>query len=179
MDKKEASSVAEKEFHRFVDGGWAYKWLKRFDNAGLEGLKNRHRSGRPPKNQEELGERRGVRIPRRRRPLHPTIHMGRSIGPSDRDRWRSSRRTRRRLVVTRSQSIGFLRGGCNELRFVDARRSPWRREPVHRRSRRGHLSTVGARRQPNHLHYGSERSGVALPKTHRRRPEGNAASISD
>ena len=51
MDKKEASSVAEKEFHRFR--WWAYKWLKRFDNAGLEGLKNRHRSGRPPEVSEE------------------------------------------------------------------------------------------------------------------------------
>jgi hypothetical protein len=39
MDKKEASSVAEKEFHR-SRWWWAYKWLKRFDNAGLEGLKN-------------------------------------------------------------------------------------------------------------------------------------------
>ena len=36
-----------------LDGGWAYKWLKRFDNAGLEGLKNRHRSGRPPEVSEE------------------------------------------------------------------------------------------------------------------------------
>jgi putative transposase len=52
MDKKEASSVAEKEFHR-SRWWWAYKWLKRFDNAGLEGLKNRHRSGRPPVVSEE------------------------------------------------------------------------------------------------------------------------------
>ena len=52
MDKKEASSVAEKEFHR-SRWWWAYKWLKRFDNAGLEGLKNRHRSGRPPEVSEE------------------------------------------------------------------------------------------------------------------------------
>jgi len=51
MDKKEASSVAEKELHR--SRWWAYKWLKRFDNAGLEGLKNRHRSGRPPEVSEE------------------------------------------------------------------------------------------------------------------------------
>jgi hypothetical protein len=33
-DKKEASTVAEKEFHR--SRWWAYKWLKRFDNTGLE-----------------------------------------------------------------------------------------------------------------------------------------------
>jgi transposase len=51
MDKKEASSVAENEFHR--SRWWAYKWLKRFDNAGLEGLKNKHRSGRPPEVSEE------------------------------------------------------------------------------------------------------------------------------
>ncbi|MGA9843371.1 MAG: helix-turn-helix domain-containing protein [Nitrososphaeraceae archaeon] len=50
-DKKEASSVAEKEFHR--SRWWAYKWLRRFDNAGLEGLKNKHRSGRPPEVSEE------------------------------------------------------------------------------------------------------------------------------
>jgi putative transposase len=51
MDKKEASSVAENEFHR--SRWWAYKWLKRFDNGGLEGLKNKHRSGRPPEVSEE------------------------------------------------------------------------------------------------------------------------------
>ena len=39
LDKNEASSVAEKEFHR--SRWWAYKWLKRFDNAGLRGLQNR------------------------------------------------------------------------------------------------------------------------------------------
>jgi transposase len=50
-DKEEASSVAEKEFHR--SRWWAYKWLKRFDNAGLEGLRNKHRSGRPPEVSEE------------------------------------------------------------------------------------------------------------------------------
>jgi len=51
IDKKEASTVAEKEFHR--SRWWAYKWLKRFDNAGLDGLKNKHRSGRPPEVSEE------------------------------------------------------------------------------------------------------------------------------
>jgi transposase len=50
-DKEEASSVAEKEFHR--SRWWAYKWLKRFDNAGLEGLRNKHRSSRPPEVSEE------------------------------------------------------------------------------------------------------------------------------
>jgi putative transposase len=54
-DKEEASSVAEKEFHR--SRWWAYKWLKRFDNAGLEGLKNKHRSGRPPEVSEETSIR--------------------------------------------------------------------------------------------------------------------------
>jgi len=27
---------------------WAYKWFRRFDKEGLEGLKNKPRSGRPP-----------------------------------------------------------------------------------------------------------------------------------
>ena len=54
-DKEEASSVAEKEFHR--SRWWAYKWLKGFDNAGLKGLKNKHRSGRPPEVSEETSIR--------------------------------------------------------------------------------------------------------------------------
>jgi transposase len=54
-DKEEASSVAEKEFHR--SRWWAYKWLKRFDNAGFKGLKNKHRSGRPPEVSEETSIR--------------------------------------------------------------------------------------------------------------------------
>jgi transposase len=55
MDNKEAASVSEKEFHR--SRWWAYKWLKRFDNAGLEGLKNKHRSGRPPEVSKETSTR--------------------------------------------------------------------------------------------------------------------------
>jgi transposase len=51
IDKKEAASVAEDELHR--SRWWAYKWLKRYDNDGLEGLKNKHRSGRPPEVSEE------------------------------------------------------------------------------------------------------------------------------
>ena len=54
-DKKEAASVSEKEFHR--SRWWAYKWLKRFDIDGLEGLKNKHRSGRPPEVSEEISTR--------------------------------------------------------------------------------------------------------------------------
>ena len=33
---------------------WAYKWLKRFDKSGLDGLKDLHRCGRPPEVSEEI-----------------------------------------------------------------------------------------------------------------------------
>lgn len=46
-DKEEAASVAENEFHR-SRWWWAYKWLKRFDKSGIEGLEDLPRSGRPP-----------------------------------------------------------------------------------------------------------------------------------
>jgi transposase len=51
IDNEEAASAAEKEFHR--SRWWAYKWLKRFDESGLDGLKDRSRSGRPPEVSEE------------------------------------------------------------------------------------------------------------------------------
>lgn len=51
IDNEEAASVAEKEFHR--SRWWAYKWLKRFDESGLDGLKDLPRSGRPPEVSEE------------------------------------------------------------------------------------------------------------------------------
>ena len=43
--------VAEKELHR---SRWrAYKWMKRFTESGLEGLKNLPRAGRPPQVSEQ------------------------------------------------------------------------------------------------------------------------------
>jgi transposase len=38
-NEEEAANAAEKEFHR--SRWWAYKWLKRFDESGLDGLKDR------------------------------------------------------------------------------------------------------------------------------------------
>ena len=46
VDKVQAASVAELELHRTKI--WAYKWLKRYDIDGIGGLRDRHRSGRPP-----------------------------------------------------------------------------------------------------------------------------------
>ena len=51
VDKVQASSVAELELHKTRI--WAYKWLKRYDIDGIQGLRDRHRSGRPPDVSEE------------------------------------------------------------------------------------------------------------------------------
>jgi putative transposase len=45
IDKQEAASVSENELNR--SRWWAYKWLHRFDKEGLDGLKDKKRSGRP------------------------------------------------------------------------------------------------------------------------------------
>ena len=44
IDGLKASKVAEKKSHK--SRWWAYKWLNRFDKLGLEGLKDKPRSGR-------------------------------------------------------------------------------------------------------------------------------------
>ena len=51
VDNKQAARVAENEFHR--SRWWAYKWLKRFNESGLEGLKNQPKTGRPPEVSED------------------------------------------------------------------------------------------------------------------------------
>jgi len=44
IEGHEASKIAEKELHKSRWCG-AYKWLERFDEHGLEGLKDHSRSG--------------------------------------------------------------------------------------------------------------------------------------
>lgn len=46
VDNEQTARVAEKQFHR--SRWWAYKWIKRYTESGLEGLKNLPRTGRPP-----------------------------------------------------------------------------------------------------------------------------------
>jgi len=46
VDNEQTARVAEKEFRR--SRWWAYKWMKRYAESGLEGLKNLPRTGRPP-----------------------------------------------------------------------------------------------------------------------------------
>jgi transposase len=50
-DGKEVAYVSGEELHR--SKAWAYKWLKRFNNEGLNGLKDRYRRGRPPEVSEK------------------------------------------------------------------------------------------------------------------------------
>jgi transposase len=45
VDSQEAASVAELELHR--SRGWAYKWLKRYNNEDMMGLKDKPCSSRP------------------------------------------------------------------------------------------------------------------------------------
>ena len=45
-DKQEAANTAEIELGKTRT--WTYKWLHRFDKDGLEGLKDKKRTGRPP-----------------------------------------------------------------------------------------------------------------------------------
>lgn len=45
IDKQHIESVAQ-ELHK--SRAWAYKWYKRYTDKGLEGLKDKPRSGRPP-----------------------------------------------------------------------------------------------------------------------------------
>ena len=51
VDNEQAAIVAENEFYR--SRWWAYKWLKRFAESGLEGLKDLPRTSRPPEVSEE------------------------------------------------------------------------------------------------------------------------------
>ena len=44
-DKQHIETVAQ-ELHK--SRAWAYKWFKRFSDEGLDGLKDKPRSGRPP-----------------------------------------------------------------------------------------------------------------------------------
>ena len=44
-DKQRIDSVA-RELHR--SRSWAYKWYKRYSDEGLEGMKDKPRSGKPP-----------------------------------------------------------------------------------------------------------------------------------
>ena len=43
-DDKEAATVCKEELHK--SKAWAYKWLARFKREGLDGLKDKLRSGR-------------------------------------------------------------------------------------------------------------------------------------
>ena len=45
-DGQDIRMVSTEELHRSI--AWAYKWLRRFDKDGLEGLNDKPRSGRPP-----------------------------------------------------------------------------------------------------------------------------------
>ena len=45
--QRKISAQVAKDLHR--SKSWALEWLKRYDKEGIEGLKTRQKSGRPPK----------------------------------------------------------------------------------------------------------------------------------
>ena len=47
----EVAMIFKEELHR--SKAWAYQWLSRFQREGLEGLRDKPRSGRPPDVSEE------------------------------------------------------------------------------------------------------------------------------
>jgi transposase len=51
VDGRDIEDVTRDELHR--SRAWAYKWMRRFDTYGLDGLKDQPRSGRPPEVPEE------------------------------------------------------------------------------------------------------------------------------
>ena len=56
IDGKNIEGVARDELHRCR--AWGYKWMKRFDEQGLDGLKGRPHTGRPP----EVPEKKMLKI---------------------------------------------------------------------------------------------------------------------
>lgn len=52
VDGRDIEEVARDELHR--SRAWAYKWMKRFNAHGLDGLKDHPRSGRPPEVPEQV-----------------------------------------------------------------------------------------------------------------------------
>ncbi len=51
LDKQHIESVAQ-ELHR--PRAWVYKWYKRYNDEGLEGLRDRSRSGKPSSVSKEV-----------------------------------------------------------------------------------------------------------------------------
>jgi len=54
IDNQDIKSVAS-ELHK--SRSWAYKWYKRYKDEGLEGLRDKPRSGKPPTVSNEIKER--------------------------------------------------------------------------------------------------------------------------
>ena len=52
QDKQQHIEDVAKELHRCR--AWAYKWYKRYNENGLDGLKDKERSGRPPDVPKEI-----------------------------------------------------------------------------------------------------------------------------
>ena len=52
LSRQDICSQVARDLHR--SKSWASDWLKRYDKEGIEGLKTRQKSGRPPEISEEI-----------------------------------------------------------------------------------------------------------------------------
>lgn len=99
---------ASQELHRVRS--WATKWLRRFEEGGLEGLRTKWSDGRPPKMERETMLRIRRRVVRRQsgwtaREVRELIHREAGVTYSERQVYRLIHRWGLRAIVPQKRFI--------------------------------------------------------------------------